>query len=90
MGVYVRRGLVIGVPNYLHGDQRVDARLVQQCDVIVPEEMRSQQRLNLLAVYIYLRLNAYSCNRFAPPSTTHPSPGSGDGKSVIFGLIRGR
>ena len=90
MGVYVRRGLVIGVPNYLHGDQRVDARLVQQCDVIVPEEMRSQQRLNLLAVYIYLRLNAYSCNRFAPPSTTHPSPSSGDGKSVIFGLIRGR
>ena len=66
MGVYVRRGLVIRVPHYLHGDQRIYARLIQQRDVIVPEEMRRQQRLDLLACTC-LYLITYLCNRIAPP-----------------------
>ena len=46
--VDVRGGLVVGVAHNLHGDQRVDATLVEQCHVVVPEIVRGQRGLDLL------------------------------------------
>ena len=42
MGVNVRRGLVVRMPDDLHGNQRIDATLIQQCHVIVPELYRTE------------------------------------------------
>ena len=42
MGVDVGGGLVVGVADDLHGDQRVDTALVEQGDVVVPEKVRGQ------------------------------------------------
>ena len=48
MGVDVGRGLVICVAQYLHGDQRFNARFKQQRRIIVPEIMRCERRFQLL------------------------------------------
>ena len=48
MRVDVRGGLVVGVAHDLHGDQRVDAALVEQRHVVVPEVVRGQRGLDLL------------------------------------------
>ena len=48
MRVDVRGGLVVGVAHDLHGDQRVDAALVEQRYVVVPEIVRGQRGLDLL------------------------------------------
>ena len=48
MGIDVRGGLVVGVAHDLHGDQRVDAALVEQRHVVVPEVVRGQRGRDLL------------------------------------------
>ena len=48
VGIDVRGGLVVGVAHDLHGDQRVDAALVEQRHVVVPEVVRGQRGLDLL------------------------------------------
>ena len=48
MRVDVRGGLVVGVAHDLHGDQRVDAALVEQRHVVVPEVVRGQRGRDLL------------------------------------------
>ena len=45
MRVDVRGGLVVGVAHDLHGDQRVDAALVEQRHVIVPEVVLGQNKI---------------------------------------------
>ena len=45
MRVDVRGGLVVGVAHDLHGDQRVDAALVEQRHVVVPEVVRGQNKI---------------------------------------------
>ena len=46
--INIRRGLVVAVPDDLHGDQRYNASFVKHVDVILPEEMRRQCGLDLL------------------------------------------
>ena len=48
MGVDVGGSLVVGVADDLHGDQRVNAALIKQGDVVVPEIVRGQAGLDLL------------------------------------------
>lgn len=48
VSVGVRCGLAVGMADDLHGHQRVDAALVAQHHVVVPEAMRGQRRLDLL------------------------------------------
>ena len=48
VGIDVGGGLVVGVAHDLHGDERVDAGLVEHGHVVVPEVMRRDKRLRLL------------------------------------------
>ena len=48
MGVHAGGGLVVTVAGDLHGDQRVNPGLVEQCDVVVPEVMRCDDGFDAL------------------------------------------
>ena len=45
VSVDVGSGLIVGMPDNLHCDQRIDAAFVEQGDVVVPEKVRSQPGL---------------------------------------------
>ena len=53
MRVDVRRGLVVGVAENLHGDQRIDASLEKQRREIVPKVMRRERGLVMLENIVF-------------------------------------
>ena len=48
VGVDVGGGLIVGMADDLHCDQRIDSAFVEHGDVVVPEKVRGQTGLDLL------------------------------------------
>ncbi len=48
MRVDIGCGLIVGVTHYLHGDQRIDAALIKQRHIVVPEITVRTALLDLL------------------------------------------
>lgn len=86
VGIDVRGGLVVGVAHDLHGDQRVDAALVEQRHVVVPEVVRGQRGLDLLEDVVRAggaRLDLPPCH--APAGHHQPRP-----HALVAGLWKRR